>query len=246
MNKVRASMSLHKHSSNSISTSSSTYAMSTSSRTTSMVVTTSTTTRTTTLSTTTTTTSKPTTRAVRTTRPTTPSTTTTTLSTRATLPTTSSTQSTTRTTEPNTQIFRKHSSNNGLSNVISRGRDKSAMHATPVPSNPFSTPVAEDRRRITTPSTTTKHSAHFSNSRIRTRPTIPPQGKFFDLHLNPKFSMVTLKFEFDFQILIAPGKLNHQVKMIKKIVELFPQFLLTSNSSNIQCLGTPGIFILFF
>ncbi|KAK7601256.1 hypothetical protein V9T40_008697 [Parthenolecanium corni] len=180
MNKVRASMSLHKHSSNSISTSSSsTYAMTIPTTTTSLVVTrtTSTTTRTTIPpSTTTTTTSKPTTRAVRTTRPTTPSTTTTKLSTRATSPATSSTQSTTRTTEPNTQIFRKHSSNNGLSNVISRGRDKSAMHATQAPLNAFLTPVAEDKRRVTTLSTTTKHYNYFANLRTRARPTISPQG----------------------------------------------------------------------
>lgn len=183
MNKVRASMSLHKHSSNSISTSSSsTYAMTIPTTTTSLVVTrtTSTTTRTTIPpSTTTTTTSKPTTRAVRTTRPTTPSTTTTKLSTRATSPATSSTQSTTRTTEPNTQIFRKHSSNNGLSNVISRGRDKSAMHATQAPLNAFLTPVAEDKRRVTTLSTTTKHYNYFANLRTRARPTISPQGELF-------------------------------------------------------------------
>lgn len=85
-------------------------------------------------------------------------------------------------TEPNTKIFRKHSQNNGLSNVINRGREKMSVTSTHSSINVFSTPLSEGNHRIvfqhTTPTSTTRRPVFLANSKSRSpKTTTPPQGK---------------------------------------------------------------------
>lgn len=85
-------------------------------------------------------------------------------------------------TEPNTKIFFRHYQNNGLSNVINRGREKVSGTSTHSSINVFLTPLSEGNHRIvfehTTPTTTTRRPVFLANSKSRSpKTTIPPQGK---------------------------------------------------------------------
>ncbi len=90
---------------------------------------------------------------------------------------------TARTSEPNTKIFR--SSNNGLSNVINRGREKLHIITSPSPVTVFLTPLTEGSHRIgfekTITTTTTRKPVFLANSKPRTtKPTMPPHGKLLN------------------------------------------------------------------